>query len=187
MQWEYRMYLDVHSLGLTGLRCLVEMMPSLSSGTAATAGVPEFVLVKLDNLNAAWRCYWCNAKRLWQPVFDVFRGQGTFASLRATFTKDAVYRIVNADLCAIRKALREAREACRHLSRETGLAGLPPLCDALLLMIKAGEENDGLLPRPEKLSRSREEASPSGSTLSPGSSRRSHSASSRSFDTTDHE
>merc|ERR1712226_1428947 len=46
------------------------------------------------------------------------------------------------DLCALRQALRELQRACTGVSLETGLAGMPALCEALLLMVQAGCDDD---------------------------------------------
>lgn len=134
---EYRTGLDAHSLGLTALRCLVEMLPG--------SGAPGQVDDALQNLRAAWQRYWHDARKLWQPIFDAFRGKGDFDTLRSSFTRARVYTHISDDLCAIRAALRAVQQACRGLSVETGLAGMPALCEALLLMVQAGRADDPLL------------------------------------------
>merc|ERR1712242_613745 len=49
---------------------------------------------------------------------------------------------ISADLCALRTALYEARQACEHAPPENGLAGMSTLFDALLLLIRPGQEQD---------------------------------------------
>ena len=41
----------------------------------------------LQRLRAAWQQYWSNARRLWQSIFEAFRGNGSFDELQAQFTK----------------------------------------------------------------------------------------------------
>jgi len=131
---EYRKNLDAHSLGLTALRCFVEMMPAqLGSGAVARA---------LQRLCITWQHYWSDAKRLWQPIFDAFRGNGNFDEVRAKFTKARVHSIVSDDLCKLREALRELSRACTELPFDSGLAGVPPLCEALLMMIQPGRVDE---------------------------------------------
>merc|ERR1712190_231492 len=104
----------------------------------------------MQRLRAAWRQYWHDAQHLWQPIFDAFRGSGDFDVLRARFTRAKVHCVVSDDLCALREALREVQHACSGLPMETGLAGMPALCEALLLMVQAGcDDSDGALPDSE--------------------------------------
>jgi len=131
---EYRTSLDAHSLGLTALRCLVELLP--------TQGAPRAAAQALQTLRAAWQHLWSDSEKLWQPIFDAFRGNGDFDSLRTRFTQAKVHRVVSDDLCAVRAALREVQRACSGQPVETGLAGMPALCEALLLMVQAGRADN---------------------------------------------
>jgi len=140
---EYRTCLDVHSLGLTALRTLVEMLPHLES--AADTAEIDVALPKLRALRAAWGRYWSDARRFWQPVYDAFRGSGDFEALRAAYVNAGVHRIICADLSAVRAALEDARHACRSMAPETGLAGMPALFDALLLMLQAAREGEQVM------------------------------------------
>mmetsp|Transcript_36516 Transcript_36516/g.91927 ORF Transcript_36516/g.91927 Transcript_36516/m.91927 type:complete len:667 (+) Transcript_36516:43-2043(+) len=137
---EYRTCLDVHSLGLTALRCLVEMLPHLEAGVDLPDG--DVALHKMRALRAAWGRYWSDARRFWQPVYDAFRGSGDFEALRTAYVSAGVHRIICADLSAVRAALEDARQACRPMAPETGLAGMPALFDALLLMLQAAREGE---------------------------------------------
>jgi len=131
---EYRTSLDAHSLGLTALRCFLEMLP--------TSGAPIAVELALEKLRSAWHRYWHDSQKLWQPIFDAFRGNGNFDQIRARFTRAKVYCIISNDLCAIRGALHTVQQVCSGLSVDTGLAGMPALCQALLLMVQAGRADD---------------------------------------------
>merc|ERR1711933_638119 len=102
-----------------------------------------------QHLRMTWQHYWSDARRLWQPIFNAFRGNGSFDELRAQFTKLQVHRVVSDDLCSIRQALRELQQVCPGLPAETGLAGMPALCEALLLMVQPGcMEGDSAAPAP---------------------------------------
>jgi len=153
-------------LGLTALRCLVEMLPS-GGGTRQVAAA-------MQRLRAAWRQYWHDAQHLWQPIFDAFRGSGDFDVLRARFTRAKVHCVVSDDLCALREALREVQHACSGLPMETGLAGMPALCEALMLMVQSGRPDSvSTVPRAAtgaECSPANWSDNPSESTASPDSS-----------------
>jgi len=137
---EYRTCLDVHSLGLTALRTLMEMMPPLESDWDIPGA--ECAVPKLKALSATWARCWSNSRRFWQPVFDAFRGAGDFETLRAAYINSGVHRIVAQDLNNVRDALQDARRACRCMPAASGLAGMPALFDALLLMLQAAREGE---------------------------------------------
>jgi len=164
---EYRTSLDAHSLGLTALRCLVELLPPCQGNSGVDRA--------LQRLRAAWQQYWSDARRLWQPIFDAFRGSGNFDELRTQFTKAKAHLIVTEDLCALRQALRDLKRACGGLPVESGLAGMPALCEALLLMVQAGCADDAYVAAPAHSKPSSRPASsahvrqPSQSTASPSS------------------
>jgi len=139
LQSEYRQCLDVHSLGITALRCLVEMLPlQLPEGDGPRMLGVDGAWQTLQTLRSAWRRYWSDARRCWQPVFDAFRGNGDFETLRATYIQAGVHHVISDDLCALRAALLAAQEACQGLPQESGLAGMPALFDGLLLMVQGG-------------------------------------------------
>jgi len=173
---EYRTSLDAHSLGLTALRCLVEMLPAAAGSNCVARA--------LQRLRAAWQQYWSDARRLWQPIFDAFRENGNFDQLRDQFTKSKVHLLVSDDLCHLRKALCELHAVCTGLPAESGLAGMPALCEALLLMVQPGRPDScaSALSRttvPEPVTPTRKSTSrsdgtarwrqPSASTVSPSS------------------
>jgi len=169
---EYRTNLDAHSLGLTALRVLVELLPA--------EGGPSVVARAMLRLRAAWQQYWRDAQQFWQPIFDAFRGAGDFNTVRASFIRARVHETVMDDLCALRSALCEVQQACSGLPLESGLAGMPALCEALLLMVQGGRaERPAAVPAPElevpacRLARSPDSKArvrqPSESTASPSS------------------
>ena len=73
----------------------------------------------LQRLRAAWQQYWSNARRLWQPIFEAFRGNGSFDELRAQFTKLKVHRwsrrLVRDPSDAPRAAAGLHISACGHM------------------------------------------------------------------------
>lgn len=138
---EYRSGLDTHSLGLSTLQCLVEMLPRhLPEGA-----VPEFgeeAWLKLQELCTAWEHYWSDARGFWQPVYNAFRSSGDFEALREAYSRAAVHDIISNDLGMLRAAMREAHRACESSPMEMGLAGMPSLLDALLVMVHDGRPDD---------------------------------------------
>lgn len=149
LRQEYRTCLDNHALGLSALRCLMELMPwpeaaeeSPQSHEDEAAGLAA-AMPKLNSLRSAWTQYWADARRFWQPVYDFFRVGGDFDALRASYVRKEVHAIISADLRAVRHALAEAREACSKAPLESGLARMPALFDALLLMVSPGLEHKG--------------------------------------------
>lgn len=144
---EYQNCLDDHSLGISALRCLMELSPPLSECKGMTSSLHctslgDVVLPKLRALRSAWGRYWSDAWRFWQPVYDAFRGNGDFKALKTAYVAAGVHHVISADLCALRNALCEARQACEHAPPENGFAGMSTLFDALLLLIRPGQEQD---------------------------------------------
>lgn len=114
------------------------MLPIHLSDSSSPETKYGAALQSLQKLRSVWKRYWLDARRLWQPVFDAFRGSGDFDSLRAMYISAGVHNVISDDLCALRNALREAQVACENLPAESGLAGMPALFDGLLLMVQAG-------------------------------------------------
>lgn len=138
---EFRTYLDTHSFGLTSLRCLVDMLPNLDAVDEGgqSASLDEALLC-LRDIRDAWNQYWADAHAMWQPLFDAFRGIGTFGPLRAEYARVGMHRIVRDDVRAMQLALRRGRAACSGLPPATGLSGMSQLFDAILAMLQCSEE-----------------------------------------------
>jgi len=149
LRHEYRTCLDVHALGITALRCLMELTPGLpdmvlgasSAGWDAGLGV---AMPKLQVLWVAWQRYWSDARSFWQPVYDAFNQGGDFETLKAAYARAGVHQVISADLCALRAALFQARAACESAPPSSGLAGMPAFFDALLLMVRPGREQQAV-------------------------------------------
>lgn len=135
MNHEYRKCLDLHSLGISAVRCFLDLVPNLESAEAPSAD-PRLseVIAALQELRAAWAAYWADAQRFWQPLFDAFRAGGGFEALREVYVCAGVHRIVATRVRALRLSLRRGRVACECL------LGVPALFDALLVMLQAAEE-----------------------------------------------
>merc|ERR1719382_888091 len=123
----------------------MELSPPLSECKGMTpslhgTSLDDVALPKLRALRSAWGRYWSDAWRFWQPVYDAFRGDGDFKALKKAYVAAGVHHVISTDLCALRTALCEAREACEHAPPEHGLAGMSTLFDALLLLIRPGQE-----------------------------------------------
>jgi len=138
MNTEYRTCLDVHSLGLSAVRCFVELMPNLDlvDDLAADPWLSE-VMPKFREIRTAWNRYWADARRFWQPVFDAFRCKGDFPSLRTAYAGAGVHRAVASHLRAIRRSIEAGQAVCRRLPGAT--AGAAELFEALLAMLQAPE------------------------------------------------
>lgn len=152
LRHEYRTCLDVHALGITALRCLMELTPGLpdmvlgappSTARARWDAGLGVAMPKLQVLWVAWQRYWSDARRFWQPVYDAFNEGGDFETLKAAYARAGVHRVISADLCALRAALCQARAACESAPPSSGLAGMPAFFDALLLMVRPGREQQG--------------------------------------------
>jgi len=142
LRQEYKTCLDLHSMGLTTLKCIVEMLPDMSALQLNAPSASRSAVRSLMRLCEAWKSYWSSARRHWQPVFEAFSGSGNFDSLRVSYTSTQVYRLVSEDLCALHAALGEAKNACQGLPNSSGLSGMGDLLTALLLMVQTGRPAD---------------------------------------------
>jgi len=142
LRHEYRTCLDVHALGISALRCFMELTPGLTEhGCASQPETKDGAMPKLRMLRSAWQRYWSDARRFWQPVYNAFKGGCDFEALKAAYARAGVHRVISTDLMAVRAALSEARTACEQAPRDAGFASLPAFFDALLLMVLPGRES----------------------------------------------
>eukprot|EP00441_Pelagodinium_beii_P024386 CAMPEP_0197657636 /NCGR_PEP_ID=MMETSP1338-20131121/44749_1 /TAXON_ID=43686 ORGANISM="Pelagodinium beii, Strain RCC1491" /NCGR_SAMPLE_ID=MMETSP1338 /ASSEMBLY_ACC=CAM_ASM_000754 /LENGTH=487 /DNA_ID=CAMNT_0043234051 /DNA_START=52 /DNA_END=1515 /DNA_ORIENTATION=+ len=138
LQQEYRTCIDVYGLGMSALRCLLELLPALPEDLQLEA-MPSHALKKLKALQDIWAEHWADMRRFWQPVYEIFLAGGCFDLLREEYREVGVHQKVSENLAVLRVAVREARQACQNAAPESGLAGMPALFDALLLMIQPAE------------------------------------------------
>lgn len=133
LQHEYATCLDLHALGITALRALMELWDSKqlsdSSGTLAWGQI-----AKMMRLRIAWTRYWDDVARFWQPIFDSFAcgGADALERLKTQYGLAGVHRVVSADLCGVRAALLGVRDAA-------AIPDLRTVCEVLLVMIRPGK------------------------------------------------
>jgi len=135
MLHEYQKCLDLHSFGITTLRCFIELLPPLD-GFQQDPGLAR-AMSKLQRLRLAWDRYWSDARRFWQPLFDAFRGNADFEKVRAAYYRAGVHETVRDDIVALRTTIQEACEACKNSPPESGLVATTYLFEALLFMLHA--------------------------------------------------
>lgn len=130
---EYRYCLDMHALGLTALRCLMEAVPESATCNSPRLHAPA---VQLRALRYAWTRYWADARRFWQPVYDAFRKGGDFGALKRAYVAAGVHNVISMDLRAIRSALLETHAECASsVTTDPTVAHLLPILDALLALL----------------------------------------------------
>lgn len=148
LELEYKMHLDLHSLGLSAVQVLVELCPQPYSAeddpnAASMQDHDEYddlLLHRLWCLRTAWQQYWDEATKFWQCIYETFRTQGDFKALKVAYVKADVHETVRRSLITLRTALTQVREAVQS-STISGLRDVPGLVDALLLMVGIGEKD----------------------------------------------
>lgn len=152
LELEYKMHLDIHSLGLSAVQVLVEMAPTPNASNDGSESVSledadeydDEMLARLWSLRRAWLQYWEDATRFWQCIYDTFRSGGDFKSLKAAYVRAEVHETVRRSLVALRAALSQLRDAAVRASPEVGVGGVPGLVDALLVMVGTGEKDSAI-------------------------------------------
>jgi len=153
LELEYKMHLDLHSLGLSAVQVLVEMSPMPQSAEDQdSAGIclqdtdqyDDELLTRLWCLRTAWHQYWEDATRFWQCIYDTFRSGGDFKALKAAYVRADVHETVRRSLIILRTALTQLREAAARAAPECGARGVPGLVDALLVMVGTGEKDSAI-------------------------------------------
>jgi len=149
LELEYKMHLDVHSLGLSAVQVLVELCPQPHSADEASnaatwqesAEYDDELLTRLWCLKTAWQQYWEEATKFWQCIYDTFRQSGDFKALKAAYVRADVHETVRRSLIALRSAITQLRDACARAAPQVGVRDVPSLMDALLLMVGIGEKD----------------------------------------------
>lgn len=106
LQMEYRMLLDIHALGITGIQFFVEMLPGLLEPIASSEREDDF-LARLRMLRAAWERYWEHASDFWSCLIKCFNAGGDWEKLKIACFEHNVVAIVRTDLVSLRETLRE--------------------------------------------------------------------------------
>eukprot|EP00931_Biecheleriopsis_adriatica_P049478 TRINITY_DN28623_c0_g1_i2.p1 TRINITY_DN28623_c0_g1~~TRINITY_DN28623_c0_g1_i2.p1 ORF type:complete len:1033 (-),score=164.30 TRINITY_DN28623_c0_g1_i2:92-3190(-) len=144
---EYRTRLDMHSLGLTALQVLVEMMPPLPESALAKglAGDSGDLLRELFGLRTAWEHYWAMASPLHSRLMETFHTGGDWDLLKADCLEDNVHEAMASQLRNIRSSMVRALSACmrcqQHGAAGHGLSAdvAAGLLTALLHLVGSGD------------------------------------------------
>ncbi|CAK0893981.1 unnamed protein product, partial [Prorocentrum cordatum] len=153
---EYQTRMDSHALGVTALRCLMELWrPSQECEPDGVLGE------RLRLLRSAWKRYWSDSERFWQPVYRVFQKGGDFGKLRSAYVAAGVHHALRDDLQALHRALRGVACHCGGPSAATPASsprapgcGPAELFDALLRLISPGTGGREDTPAGERPARS---------------------------------
>lgn len=134
LKHEYETCLDLHALGISAMRALMELWDT-KQFQSASGEVAWGQLAKMMRLRIAWTRYWDNVARFWQPIFDSFAcgGADALERLKTQYGLAGVHRVVSSDLCGVRAALLGVRDAAV-------IPELRQVCDALLVMIRPGKQ-----------------------------------------------
>lgn len=139
---EYLRRLDMHSLGLSAMQVLAELLPAPEDVDCDSPVRHDPLLKRLWDFRAAWDRYWADASRYWQGLFDAFRGVGDFNELRDSYVSAAVHDVICADLHELRCAVRDVGDTylqcCEGSSGVAAMAMLDGFCEALLALVSAG-------------------------------------------------
>eukprot|EP00930_Biecheleria_cincta_P068835 TRINITY_DN56661_c0_g1_i1.p1 TRINITY_DN56661_c0_g1~~TRINITY_DN56661_c0_g1_i1.p1 ORF type:complete len:975 (-),score=110.77 TRINITY_DN56661_c0_g1_i1:137-3061(-) len=151
---EYRTRLDMHSLGLTTLQVLCDMMPPPDSnamsgkaaGTSHSAGLEADAIRELYALQRAWDRYWSTVSPLHTRLMDTFHTGGDWDALKSDCLENAIHEAMATHLRGIRSSAVKARSACRRCQQRDGSARLNSdavagLLTALLLLIGSGDDS----------------------------------------------
>jgi len=136
LQFEYETCLDLHALGISALRALMELWDSKQLAAQGDE-VAWNQVAKMLRLRLAWTRYWDDVARFWQPIFDSFAcgGADALERLKTQYGYAGVHRVISADLCVVRAALLGVRDAAI-------IPDLRLVCEALLVMIRPGKHRD---------------------------------------------
>jgi hypothetical protein len=145
LELEYKMHLDVHSLGLSAVQVLVELSPQPHSADDESRQdndeYDDELLTRLWCLRTAWQQYWEEATRFWQCIYDTFRSGGDFKALKAAYVRADVHETMRRSLLSLRGAITQVRDASARAGPMAGVRDVPALMDALLLMVGIGEKD----------------------------------------------
>jgi serine/threonine protein kinase len=129
---EYKTQLDIHAFGITALQLFIEMLPQ-PEGSANSAILEEFFA-----LAHAWRRYWQDAYRFWEPLFHAFERKTDFNQLRQHYIQMNVHAVLGEDLAHLRQALSNCRDACARSDPGCKLYSFQSIFAVLLELISAG-------------------------------------------------
>jgi serine/threonine protein kinase len=132
MLMEYRTQLDIHAFGITALQLFIEMLPQ-PEGAANSIILEEFRALK-----HAWRRYWQDAYRFWEPLFHAFERKTDWNQLRQHYLQMNVHAVLGEELAHLRQALSNCRDVCACSDPGCQLYSFQSIFAVLLELISAG-------------------------------------------------
>jgi len=141
---EYVRCWDVHSLGLSGVRCFADMLPDLTIGEHELESAPWMreVVDCLGGIQAAWRQYWKVVCQLWEPILETVRLGGDLEALRSRFAAVGAHEMVAKALLDLQRALLRGESSLAEVPEAAGLTAAAPLFRTLLAMLRCPSEED---------------------------------------------
>lgn len=131
--FEYQTQLDLHSLGLTALQVLAEMLPLPPEDVGHLGLHSGAPLLEVCVLRLEWERYWTMVTPLHARLMDTFHNGGDWDKLKTDCLETRVHDTIAMRLGALRAALAAAEEACRRTRFDASLFS------ALLLLISSGD------------------------------------------------
>jgi len=141
--FEYKTQIDLHSLGLTALQVIAEMLPMPPDPLDPTM-LQGAAIREICTLRLAWENYWLTVSPLHTRLIDTFHNGGSWDALKTDCLEDGIHDVVAQRLTDLRCALLELCDACRQAPEEAGIGNIADLFSALLLLISNGDGNDGV-------------------------------------------
>lgn len=138
---EYVNRLDLHSLGLTALQVLVDLLPASLDMALSGTGTTDFVS-ELFSLRSAWERYWAAVTPLHRRLMETFHTAGDWDTLKTDCLDASVHHMVQAHLRALRASMSQVRAASERLPSGAGVMQGPAvasLMTALLALVCSGD------------------------------------------------
>lgn len=150
LRFEYRTQLDLHSLGLTALQVLVDLLPPREwEPPAASRQCGEFVkdmgmrlIEEFRPLQMAWERYWATVSPWHSRLMDTFHNGGDWDALKTECLNADVPGMISGHLRGLRMALFDAEATCKHMPAENNTDKAALLFSALLLLVSSGEAEE---------------------------------------------
>mmetsp|Transcript_61808 Transcript_61808/g.160358 ORF Transcript_61808/g.160358 Transcript_61808/m.160358 type:complete len:459 (-) Transcript_61808:29-1405(-) len=145
LRFEYRTQLDLHSLGLTALQVLVDLLP-FREPPAPDGQCGELLkdkglvlIEELRDLQMAWEKYWATVSPWHSRLMDTFHNGGDWDALKTECLNADVPGMISGHLRELRMALFDAEEACKRMPIEDAPDRAALLLSALLRLVSSGE------------------------------------------------
>jgi len=139
--FEYKTQIDLHSLGLTALQVIAEMLP-MPPDPLDPSMLQGSAIREICTLRLAWENYWLTVSPLHTRLIDTFHNGGSWDALKTDCLEDGIHEVVAQRLTDLRFSLFELCDACRQAPEEAGIGNMADLFSTLLLLISNGDSND---------------------------------------------